>query len=135
MADEEQKTQEKVKYTVLSKKLGGGPHGLGDPDDLSMRKVEKDILVAKVVRDRTRDEKCVPEVAAFNECCKESKYLMVFTCRKQNAELKECLTRWYKDEDFWEECKQQYLKERSDFRRTGEPKKIRDFKARIGNMF
>ena len=60
---------------------------------------------------------------------------MAFKCQKENAELKECLTKWYQNKDFWDECKEQYLKERSDFRRTGEPKKIRDFKARFANSF
>lgn len=55
--------------------------------------------------------------------------MMAFTCRKQNAAMKECFMQWYKNEAFWEECKEQYLNERTAFRRTGEPKKIRDFKA------
>lgn len=29
MSDEHDKKDDKVKYSLLSKKLGGGPHGLG----------------------------------------------------------------------------------------------------------
>lgn len=29
---------------------------------------------------------------AFNHCCKESGFFMVFKCREENAALKECLT-------------------------------------------
>ena len=38
-------------------------YNTGDPDDRYLRKVEKDILIAKKVRDRTREEKCIPEVS------------------------------------------------------------------------
>lgn len=58
---------------------------------------------------------------------------MVVNCRKQNSALKDCLSYWYKDKSFWDECTEQYLHERSEFRRTGEPKKIREFKARYAN--
>ncbi|CAB0043933.1 unnamed protein product [Trichogramma brassicae] len=122
--------------TVLSSKLSAGPHGLGDPDDLSLRKVERDILIPKIVRERSRKEKCVPEVEAFTQCCKDSNVFMVLTCRKQNSELKDCLARWFQDKNFYNECKDQYLKQRSEYRRTGEPQKVREFKARVrGGMF
>ncbi|XP_014209943.1 COX assembly mitochondrial protein homolog [Copidosoma floridanum] len=130
MAEQEQKIHEKdvEKKNIYSWK--GGPMGLGDPDDEHLRKVEKDVLIAKMVRDRTREEKCIPEVEEFNKCCKSSKYMMVVKCRKENSELKKCLEHWYKDEQLWEECRIQYLKDRSEFRRTGVPKKIREFQAR-----
>ena len=34
----------------------------GDPNDKSLRKVEKDVLVPKLMRERTKSEKCVNEV-------------------------------------------------------------------------
>jgi COX assembly protein 1 len=58
---------------------------------------------------------------------------MVIKCRKENNELKECLTKWYKDENFWKECTEEYLNDRAEYRRTGEAKKLRQFKARIEN--
>jgi len=107
--------------TVLSPKLGGGPHGIGDPNDTSLRKVEKDVLIPMKMRDLARDEKCSIEVKAFTECCQASSVLMVFNCRAQNSKLKECLTKWYNDEEFREHCKKLYLDERSEYRRTGIP--------------
>lgn len=56
---------------------------------------------------------------------------MVVKCRKQNSELKSCLERWYKDDQLWTECTEDYLKERTEFRKTGEPRKIREFKTRV----
>lgn len=107
-------------------RYGGGPKGLGDPNDRTLRKVEKDVLVMKKVRDRTRDEKCIEEVAEFSKCCKDAGVLMVVKCRKENTALKACLTKWYTNEDFVEECKQQYLDERSEYRRTGIPQRDRE---------
>lgn len=34
----------------------------GDPNDRSLRKVEKDVLIPQLIRDRTKTEKCVDEV-------------------------------------------------------------------------
>ncbi|KAG9334646.1 hypothetical protein JZ751_007363 [Albula glossodonta] len=64
-------------------------------------------------------------VAAFNHCCKETGFFMVFKCREENAALKDCLTMHYKDPAFFEECKQEYLREKEEFERTGIAKKNR----------
>ncbi|XP_064539097.1 COX assembly mitochondrial protein homolog [Drosophila montana] len=101
------------------------PHGLGDPNDTKLRKVEREVLIPKIMRDRARDEFCSKEVADFEECCKASSIFMVATCRKQNSALKDCLTQWYQNEAFKEECKAIYLQERSDYRSTGIAKKHR----------
>lgn len=34
----------------------------GDPNDRTLRRVEKDVLVPKLMRERTKTEKCVNEV-------------------------------------------------------------------------
>jgi len=39
--------------------------------------------------------------------------------------MKECMEKWYHNEDFIQECTEQYLNERSEFRKTGIPKKQR----------
>ncbi|KAK1332491.1 hypothetical protein QTO34_007170 [Cnephaeus nilssonii] len=64
-------------------------------------------------------------VQNFTKCCKESGILMVVKCRKENSALKECLTAYYTDPAFYEECKMEYLKEREEFRKTGIPTKKR----------
>ncbi|CAK9800021.1 COX assembly mitochondrial protein homolog [Anthophora quadrimaculata] len=97
----------------------GGPHDLGDPDDRSLRKVEKEVLIPQIMRDRAKNEKCIQEVKDFTECCKNSNLLMVLKCRKQNTALKDCLALWYNDLKFKEECTLKYLEQRSEYRRTG----------------
>ncbi|TWW79508.1 COX assembly mitochondrial protein -like protein [Takifugu flavidus] len=62
---------------------------------------------------------------AFTHCCKESGFLMAFKCREENGVMKECLTAHYKDPSFFEECKQEYIKEKLEFERTGIPTKSR----------
>lgn len=76
-------------------------------------------MIPKKMRDKAKEEKCIEEVKQFSECCKDNSIFMVVKCRKENAALKECLTKWYGDEDFKNLCKEEYLNERSEFRRTG----------------
>ncbi|CAH0725753.1 unnamed protein product, partial [Brenthis ino] len=105
--------------SVLPKKFSEGPHGLGDPNDKSLRKVEVEVVIPKLIREKAKTEKCVQEVAKFNECCKESSILMVFKCRDENSTMKSCLAEWYRNEEFKQICTEEYLKERSEYRRTG----------------
>ncbi|CAD1469360.1 unnamed protein product, partial [Heterotrigona itama] len=89
-----------------------------DPNDKYLRKVEKDVLIPQKMRDKAKEEKCIQQVKEFSECCKKANFLMGFKCQKENSALKECLTLWYNDSDFKEQCTQEYLDERSEYRRT-----------------
>ncbi|XP_005387597.1 PREDICTED: COX assembly mitochondrial protein homolog [Chinchilla lanigera] len=95
-----------------------------DPADQHLRHVEKDVLIPKIMREKAR-ERCSEQVQDFTKCCKDSGILMVVKCRKENSALKECLTAYYNDPAFYEECKMEYLNEREEFRRTGIPRKKR----------
>ncbi|XP_036614408.1 COX assembly mitochondrial protein homolog isoform X1 [Trichosurus vulpecula] len=97
---------------------------LKQAEDLHLRHVEKDVLIPKIMRDKAR-ERCSDQVQDFTKCCKDSGFLMVVKCRKENSALKECLIAHYKNPDFYEECKMEYLKEREEFRKTGIPSKNR----------
>ncbi|KAJ3645023.1 hypothetical protein Zmor_022716 [Zophobas morio] len=116
----------KQQKNILKEKYGSGPHGLGDPEDTSLRRVEIDVMIPKKMREIARDEKCKDYVEKFTECCKNSNVLMIFKCRAENAALKDCLTRWYEDEGFKNRCKNEYLKERSEYRRTGVTQKQKE---------
>lgn len=105
----------------------GGPHGLGDPDDKTLRKVEIDVMIPKLMRDRTKVLKCPIEVSQFEACCKARGLMMWWHCRRENDALKSCLTKWYNNEEFKEECKQIYLEERTEYRKTGITKKKREY--------
>ncbi|KAG0722996.1 COX assembly mitochondrial [Chionoecetes opilio] len=103
----------------------GGPHGLGHPEDRTLRVVEKEVCIPKRMRDLARKEKCTEQVEAFTQCCKASGIAMVVKCRQQNTLLKDCLGLWYKDEDFKKRCTEEFLSERREYRSTGLNKKER----------
>ncbi|KAK0083776.1 hypothetical protein PV325_008234 [Microctonus aethiopoides] len=105
--------------TVLPDKYSSGPHGLGDPDDKTLRKIEKNVLIPKILRERSQKEKCAEEVKGFYECAKDAGLLVVFSCRKENLVMRSCLQRWFHDENFIADCTNQYLDQRSEYRRTG----------------
>lgn len=71
------------------------------------------------MRDLAKKEKCAEEVGCFENCAKTNSLMMVFNCRKENDALKECQTKWYKNEQFIGECTEIYLKQRAEYRRTG----------------
>lgn len=112
---------------VLPSRYAGGPHGLGDPDDKSLRKVEKEVLVPKVMRRIAQTELCFKELQEFNKCCEKEKLLMGFKCKPENQAMQNCLIGWFKNEDFRQRCTEEYLEERSEYRRTGLTKKVRKF--------
>ncbi|XP_032375534.1 COX assembly mitochondrial protein homolog [Etheostoma spectabile] len=96
--------------------------------EINLRHVEKDVLIPKMMREKAK-ERCAQKVEAFNQCCKDTGFLMVFKCREENAALKECLTIHYKDPAFFELCKQEYIQEKLEFERTGVPTKNRKQKV------
>lgn len=136
-----------VEEGVLPNRMGGGPHGLGyffladriifyiqtkfvfhytgDPNDKHLRKVEKEILVPKIMRERAKETHCSEEVKAFEKCCKANSVMMVVNCRVENDALKTCLGRWYRNDEFIRECTDIYLTERTEYRSSGLTKKQR----------
>ncbi|XP_062983728.1 COX assembly mitochondrial protein homolog [Elgaria multicarinata webbii] len=90
----------------------------GAAEDANLRHVEKDVLIPKLMREKAR-ELCSDHVEAFTKCCQDTGVLMVIKCREENTALKDCLTRYYKDPAFYEECKDEYLKQRAEYRATG----------------
>lgn len=51
---------------------------------------------------------------------------MSFRCKSQTNQLKECMARWFYDEQFIQECTQIYLDQRTEYRLTGISKKQRE---------
>ncbi|KAL3891466.1 hypothetical protein ACJMK2_003728 [Sinanodonta woodiana] len=118
MADKLNSGHEKDIYTVLPSAFSAGPHGLGDPDDKTLRKVESEVSIPQKMKKKAK-EKCEEVVQAFEKCAKEAGLLLPFKCRPQAKSLEKCLIGWYENEEFKEQCKQEYLEERSEYRRTG----------------
>ncbi|RWS12031.1 COX assembly mitochondrial protein-like protein, partial [Dinothrombium tinctorium] len=101
-----------------------------DPEDKSLRKVEKEVLIPKLIRDRVRQEHCAEYANGnidcrfaicntFEKCGKDHGLLLTFKCRQENRAMVECMTKWYRDENLIKECTEEYLRMRSEYRRTG----------------
>uniref|UniRef100_A0A8C3CDR4 COX assembly mitochondrial protein n=1 Tax=Cairina moschata TaxID=8855 RepID=A0A8C3CDR4_CAIMO len=99
-------------------------------ENSKLRHVEKDVLIPVIMRDRAK-ELCSDKVQAFTKCCKETGFLMVVKCRKENTALKDCLVGYYSDPSFYEECKTEYLKQREEYRATGIKKKKQKITSNI----
>lgn len=56
---------------------------------------------------------------------------MPWKCRGENAKLQECLKYWFNNQEFRDYCTEQYLSERSEYRRTGIPPKKLDRKTKL----
>lgn len=87
---------------------------------------ERKILIPQLIRERARKVKCVDEVSAFEKCCKENGLLITFKCKEPTSKLKECMAHWFYNEDFNQECRNIYLEQRSEYRRTGISKKQKE---------
>ncbi|XP_052832051.1 COX assembly mitochondrial protein homolog isoform X1 [Octopus bimaculoides] len=96
-----------------------------DPDDLTLRKVEKEILIPQKMKEIAKREHCSTEVQSFGECAKQAGLLLTFQCRDKANLLHTCLSNMYKKEEFVERCTQEYLKDRTEYRRTGKKKLIK----------
>ncbi|XP_019391755.1 PREDICTED: COX assembly mitochondrial protein homolog isoform X1 [Crocodylus porosus] len=136
----------------MRRECGGGRCGSADlqmehpasaAEEPKLRHVEKDVLIPKIMREKAKElcsdkvqdirwEAVFPKLTGggnlvlysdFTKCCQETGFLMVVKCQQENAALKECLTAYYKDPAFYEECKMEYLKQREEFRVTGIPAK------------
>ncbi|XP_064652619.1 COX assembly mitochondrial protein homolog [Lineus longissimus] len=112
-------------WQVLSGTLGGGPLGFGDPNDRSLRRVEEEVMIPKIMKSKAHKEHCLDLVKAFNQCGKEQGLLLPFFCRKSAKAMNNCLSEWYDNKEFRDECTEIYLRERSEYRRTGIRKKAK----------
>ncbi|XP_037068371.1 COX assembly mitochondrial protein homolog [Pollicipes pollicipes] len=111
--------------TVLPARMAGGPHGLGDPADRSLRRVEVEVLIPKIMRERARSDKCTELAERFSRCCSDNGLTMVYKCRNENDALRSCLTHWYENAEFRQECTERYLTERAEYRATGLKARLR----------
>ena len=117
--------------TVLPQHLAGGPHGVGDPNDKTLRKVETNTLIPKKVRELARTEKCNIQNMEFAKCAKDAGLLMPFNCRKARDDLYQCMEQYYNNPEFVQKVTEEYLAERSEYRRTGIGEKDKKRAAQI----
>ncbi|KAL8581097.1 hypothetical protein ACOMHN_012747 [Nucella lapillus] len=117
---------------VLPQGMGGGPLGLGDPGDKSLRNVEKVVMIPLKMKEKAKHDKCNQQVKEFGQCAKEQGVFLPFMCRQAARNLEQCLTSWYENPEFVAQCTQEYLDERTEYRQTGIKKKTKKKDAAIG---
>ncbi len=59
---------------VFSKKYTGGPKGLGDPEDRSLRHVEEHVYITQIIKDRAHHEKCKDFVYKWGACMEDNAF-------------------------------------------------------------
>ncbi|XP_053210714.1 COX assembly mitochondrial protein homolog [Panonychus citri] len=96
-----------------------GPEPFGDPKDLSLRKIEKNVLIPEIMREIASKNQCKDVTKAFFDCAKEKGILIAPKCNKHRDNLVNCMEYWLNDKDFRKETTIQYLKDRAEYRKTG----------------
>ncbi|CAF1441976.1 unnamed protein product [Adineta ricciae] len=115
----EQETEVFSQNFVSAGRYRGGPHGVGDPNDKSLRKVELEVCIPGIIRERAHREKCHDLINEFGKCGEQHGAWSFLKCRKEVKAMNECLKKWFHDPDFREDCTQMYLAERTKYRETG----------------
>lgn len=69
---------------------------------------------------------------AYGECAKREQLMLPFRCREVAEEMRQCLQGWYDKPEFQQEAREEYLKDRAEYRRTGITRKQ---KARLQEEF
>eukprot|EP00049_Salpingoeca_infusionum_P000953 m.43879 g.43879 ORF g.43879 m.43879 type:complete len:149 (+) comp10802_c0_seq1:301-747(+) len=98
-----------------------------DPDDRSLRQVEKTVVIPKMVKAEA-NLRCADEVAAFTECAKSSGLLLVFKCREVNKAMQECIASHCQQADVDEQT-EIFLEQRRQHRLKMQQQKQREEQA------
>ena len=85
------------------------------PDNDKLRRVERDVLIPKKMREISWT-RCSEELKEFENCCRGRTVSMVFVCRAQNRAMLDCMNRSFNEEGLRERCTKEYLDERKLYR-------------------
>ena len=99
-------------------------------DDPTLRRVEKDVVIPKLMRDQARLVDCVEEVKVFNNCVKNykkgyEKYIAFMKCKPESNAMLKCMNDLFVDYDYYLKCKEMFLKEKRILLLTNMEKKDR----------
>ncbi|VDK82538.1 unnamed protein product [Litomosoides sigmodontis] len=102
----------RVRKTALAQQTIGGPHGVGDPNDRSLRRVEADVSIPERMNERIQKVECHEPLEGLTRCLKkEGSFIGMRKCQK---ELERFNDPWFR-----QKITDEYIKERSEYRRTG----------------
>lgn len=85
-----------------------------------LRKLERDVLIPRLLEERINKELCRDEKLSFSNCAKEQGFKVVINCRESLKAYETCSNIWWRNEEIWKQMEQVYLEKRQKYRETGE---------------
>ncbi|KAE9550156.1 hypothetical protein FO519_006643 [Halicephalobus sp. NKZ332] len=117
----------RVHKTIMSDRFIGGPHGLGDPEDRTLRRVEADVVVPNKMNQKIEKELCNDYYMKLVSCMRqEGGAAGLYKCVPERDLLNDCKKKYFLDPKFRQQMTEEYLNERAEVRRTGMTVKERE---------
>ncbi|GMT32701.1 hypothetical protein PFISCL1PPCAC_23998, partial [Pristionchus fissidentatus] len=110
----------RVKKTILPHYSSSGPFGLGDPDDRTLRRIEADVIIPNRMNAAVERVECNAQYMDLIKCFRsEGAVKGLAECKPILALFNACKAEKFHDIAWREHMTEEYLKERSEARRTG----------------
>ncbi|KAK6746306.1 hypothetical protein RB195_012426 [Necator americanus] len=118
--DSETGKKYRVKKTILPHYASSGPHGLGDPEDRTLRRIEADVIIPNRMNARIEKVECHDAYMDLVSCMREKGAVKgLKLCKPELSVFNHCKFLKFNDTEFREKITEEYLQERSEARRTG----------------
>nr|CAD2177446.1 unnamed protein product [Meloidogyne enterolobii]CAD2182771.1 unnamed protein product [Meloidogyne enterolobii] len=126
--DERRKKWYRVKKTMYPTHVTVGPHNLGDPDDTFLRKYESNVLIPDILAKRIEKNECRETFMKFAECMRDGgAFTGTHNCRPFYKKFQDCKVEKFRDPNLRKEVTDEFIKDRSEFRKTGLDENYRVF--------
>uniref|UniRef100_A0A8R1XVS0 RRM domain-containing protein n=1 Tax=Onchocerca volvulus TaxID=6282 RepID=A0A8R1XVS0_ONCVO len=102
----------RVRKTSLPQQSIGGPYGVGDPNDRSLRRLEADVLIPQRMNEQIQRVECRVSLEDINRLY----ILTLFHIYELSSSLSQAK---FNDPWFRQKITDEYIKERAEYRRTG----------------
>ncbi|GMR32043.1 hypothetical protein PMAYCL1PPCAC_02238, partial [Pristionchus mayeri] len=110
----------RAKKTILPHYSSSGPFGLGDPEDRTLRRLEADVIITNRMNADIERVQCNPQYMDLIKCFREEGGVKGLSqCKPVLALFNACKTEKFHDTEYRERMTEEYLRERSEARRTG----------------
>uniref|UniRef100_A0A0N4Z8N4 COX assembly mitochondrial protein n=1 Tax=Parastrongyloides trichosuri TaxID=131310 RepID=A0A0N4Z8N4_PARTI len=117
----------KVKKTILPHYFSSGPHGLGDPEDRTLRRIEADVVIPNRMNKQIEKVECNLEYMDLISCLrKDGAVKGLNSCQPILEIYNKCKSKFFHDIDFRSRITDEYLEERAEARRSGKTIKERE---------
>ncbi|CAJ0946254.1 unnamed protein product, partial [Mesorhabditis belari] len=123
----------KVHKTILPGRASQGPHGIGDPNDRSLRKIEADVIIPRRMNEQVERVECHPLYLQLVNCLRQKGSAVGLRgCQDALEEFNVCKLEKFQDPAYRAQVTNDYLSERSEVRRTGmteKQRKLEEYRA------